>query len=166
MKTAIVNNREGLEIGQLPSTMKDASGRPLLAGIVTLLPGLNLIDSEAVNTLRKNPGFEAKFTTKIEPGMAPEHALERTGSPILELVHFDKKVDGKVVKVPVDNLDDELPLAKLTDEQCKILVEQVLVGETLRSWGKAEARPSVRLIIEKQIEKIGSAPGNPATAGR
>lgn len=167
MKTAVINNREGLVIAQLPATQEDRSGRKLLAGVVTLLPGLNLVDTDEFNTLMKNPGFASHFTNKIEPGMAPEHQLERTGSPILEQVFFDKKdKDNKITRTPVDFLDDKIPLANLTEPQCKVLVEQVLVGETLRAWGRAETRPAVRFLIEEQIGKISAGPGNPATAGR
>lgn len=167
MKTAVLNNREGLVIGQMPSTQQDRSGRPLLAGIVTLLPGLNLVDSDALKTLRENPGFEAQFSQRIEPGMAPEHVLERTGETILAIVHFEKKdKDGKITRTPVDFLDDALPLAKLDEKQCEMLIKEVLVSEILRSWGKSEARPAVRFMIETQIDKIGAGPSNPAVAGR
>ena len=168
MKTAILNNKEGLVVLQLPSTQKDRQGRDLIAGVVTLLPGLNLVDTDTMKALREgNEGVRRHFETKIEPGMAPEHQLERTGRFILEQVYFDKKdKDGKVTRVPVDSLDDALPLAKLTEEQCKQLVDEVLVGEMLQGWGRAETRPAVRFLIEKQIQKITASPGNPATAGR
>jgi hypothetical protein len=163
MKTLVINNREGLVQGQMQPLGKDARGVPMLGPCVTLLPGLNLVDSTQLSELRKNPGFEAQFNTKIPPSPAPEQSPEKVGKPILEVMLGAPTKDGK--RTPIE-VEDKLPLAKLQEETIKTLVAETLAADVLRSWEKEEVRPSIAHIIREQLEKIGANPGSPASAGR
>lgn len=169
MKTAVINNREALVQGQLQPIGKDSNGMAMLGGVVTLVPGLNLVDSEQLAALRKNPTFALNFTAKIQPSLAPEQSPEKVGRPILELVMSPAgpSKDGKAAEPKPLEVENALPLAKLSEELCKLVIGETLVEGTLRQWAREEARPAVRYEIEQQIEKITKGtPAGPAAVGR
>lgn len=160
MKTAVINNREALVQGQM-QPRKAFDGSLLIGDVLTLVPGLNLVDKEQLAELRKNPAFERNFTSKIPPSLALEQNPEKVGKPILMVMDTVGK-DGKSVQL---ELEDETPLAKLSPEVCKRLIDETLMPDTLRTWDKSETRPAIRFLIEQQLEAIGSGKktGGPAT---
>jgi hypothetical protein len=107
--TVVVNNREGLEIFQLPHRGSDKHGRVILGPTVTLLPGLNLLETEELAALREHPLFVKKLTLAIPKSKAPEQKAERVGRPYLEI--------GK-------ELPAAYPLAKLPIPEALGLVEE------------------------------------------
>jgi hypothetical protein len=146
MRTVVINYNQGLVQGQMPHVMpKQAGSTPQLGQVITLLPGLNLVDSKVLETLRKNAAFDQHFKTKIERSLAPEQNPECVGKFILEV---DKSVgkDGQV--------DDEAPLAKLPYEQCKSMIRECFATDMLEKWLKEEGRPDVRRDIANQIEMM------------
>lgn len=162
MKIAVINNREGLVQGQLQPTGKDSNGMAILGPLVTLLPGLNLVDKDKLEALRKNPTFELNFTQEIKPSPAPEQNPEKVGKPTLEVLCVEQKTKEGVLKKPIE-VEDELPLAKLDEATIKRIVSETLVADTLRLWSRQDARPAVRWEIEQQLQKIGAAPAGPAS---
>ena len=159
MAYAVINNREALCQGQMPHLGVDAQKRTQLGEVVTLFPGLNLLAVEKLEILRKNPGFNARFKTKIPPSRAPEQNAERVGQK--ELVILEEVGDGG--KVPLKGT-----LQRLPPKQCEMLIEECLDAELLRRWLKEEGRSDVRILIHNQLDAIGSgeAGGGPAVAGR
>src|SRR5690348_5746043 len=83
--TVVINNGSGMELVQLPHRGQDGHKRVILGDAVRFLPGVNLVDTEQLAILRKNPLFEAKFTNKIPRIAAPEQKQERVGRPFLTL---------------------------------------------------------------------------------
>jgi hypothetical protein len=165
MKTAVINNREGLVQGQLQPISKNLSGAPIPYRAVTFLPGVNLIPTEELDELRKNKSFELNFTTAIQPTPAPEQNPERVGKPILEVLKVKGK-DGKDVPLVVD---DNQPLAGLSMDAVKALVEETIVVGYLRKWLEEEHRPDRAHLISqriRQLENDPKAPGGPAAAIR
>lgn len=167
MKTIVINNREALIQGQMQPTGKDSNNVPILGPVVTLLPGLNLVDTGLLASLRKNPGYEQRFATVIQRSLAPEQNPEKVGKVELELMLVEHKggKDGKSEMRPLE-VEDDLPLAKLPEETCKVLVKATLTEGILRTWARQDARPAVRWEIEQQLSAIGAAPAGPAAVGR
>lgn len=163
MKTAVINNREALVQGQMPHKGNALGGSLMVGAVVTLVPGLNLVDSSDLAQLRKNPQFELNFTTKIPPSLALEQNPEKVGKPILEVVMVASK-DGKGEKAL--EVEDKFPLQKLPPEICKTVIADTLVEGTLRLWSREEIRPEVRYEIELQLGRITDAPAGPAAVGR
>ena len=147
--TVVVNNREGLEIVQMPHAGKDTAGVTMTGEVVSLLPGANFVPTEKLAVLLKNPAFAAKFKNKIPRGVAPEHNPENIGKPVLE----------KGPELPAAS-----PLLKLSDEEAATLIAEVLTADPLRGWLKEETRPQVRKALYAQIELLqgGEAKGGPA----
>lgn len=143
--TIVNNNREALVIGQMPHLGHDTSGVPQLGQSITFLPGINLIDTIVIETLRKNPSFELNFTTKIQPSKAPEQNQAKVGEFILV-------AQGEV---PVKN-----PLAKLGPEETVALIEETFSLALLEDFLANEGRDSVRATIQSQMRMIrgGDAP--------
>lgn len=162
MKTAVINNREALVQGQMQPRGKALGGSLMLGDVVTLLPGLNFVDSANLEALRKNPAFELQFATKIPPSLAPEQNPEQVGKPILAVVETKDK-DGK--RKPLE-VEDNQPLAKLSAEQCKLLISETHVESFLHQWSNEEIRPDIRFEISKRLEAIGGKAAGPASVGR
>jgi len=143
MKSIVVWNKESQHIGQLPHGAKTTAGIPQPGGIVIFLPGVNLVDSEALATLRKNPGFDQLFTLKIPPSAAPEQAPEKVGKPHMELL--------------ADGLDDNAPLAKLKPKDLEKVIGETFNENLLKEWmmGEDMAKP-VRKLIEQQLNKVNA----------
>jgi hypothetical protein len=157
MRTVVVNNRESLVMGQMPHIKVNGGVLPQLGEIITLIPGVNLVDSAKLKTLRENKAFEANFRTRIAPSPAPEQSPEKVGKLILEV---DKSI-GKDGEVP-----DETPLAKLTYVQCQAMIAETFNGDMLRQWEKEEIRSDVRREINRQLELMEFNPKGPASVGR
>ncbi len=144
MKTVVINNREGLVIGQLPHIAPAAGVRGAtsqLGPAVVFLPGANLIDSKTLAILRENKSFELNFTTRIPASAAPEQNPEKVGKLMLMV---DKSV-GKNGEV-----DDAAPLAKLSAVDCRGL------------------RPEIKRDIHLQLERLatGAVTAGPAASGQ
>lgn len=144
MKTVVINNREGMVVGQLPHKGKDMAGHQKAGGIVVLLPGTNLVDSESLAILRQNAAFELNFTTKIAASPAPEQNAERVGRPILEVV--------------CENLDDDAPLAKLKPAMLQRIVGETFNEDLLKSWLHGEPERPLRKLLESQVAKVSGKP--------
>jgi hypothetical protein len=142
--TVIINNREGLEIIQLPHRGLDNHKRMNLGEVVTLLPGLNLVPTETLKVLRQNSAFEDKFKSRIPESKAPEQRAERVGRPILEL--------GK--ELPAG--DKVCPLSALSVPEALTLVKEAN-DEQLKSFIETEERAEVRKLINKRLEEITKA---------
>ena len=150
--TVVKNNLEALQVMQLPPVGKDFNGHARLGGQVILIPGINLVPTEDLNTLLENPSIADRFTEKIALGMAPEHNREKTGHAYLE--------KGKTLPM-------KHPLGGLGEEEAKSLIKETLSDDLLRGWQREEIRPDVRGAITLQIE-ANSAGGNQnvASVGR
>lgn len=139
--TVVINNTERLEIAQLPHRGVDNHKRLLLGGVVTLLPGLNLVPTEELHVLRRNPLFEEKFTTAIPDSKAPEQRPERVGKPFLVL--------GK-------ELPAKAPLAALEVPEALSMVNEAN-EEQLAQFFAVEVRAEVRERIKIRIDEITNA---------
>lgn len=154
MQTVVINNKEALVIGQMPHSGKDKSGVPQLGGIVTLIPGVNLVDTKVLKTLRENPGFELLFKTKIESSQAPEQNPEKV---------------GKCILIASGEVEDSSPLAKLPPKACEAMIEETLSSDLLNKWLEDETRGDVRRVLFGKIKKLEGSPapsGGPAAVGR
>lgn len=160
MKTVVINNCRRLEICQLDPKGKDAMNNPIPGGIVTLVPGVNLVPSADHAASMKNPIWQNKFKTIIQRSMAPEQDPETVGKPMLEIPKWvGEKGSGEV--------DDVKPLAKLSPENCQRLIDETWNGDLLKAWSKEELRPDILRAIANQQEKIRTGDmTSPATAGR
>ncbi len=140
MKTVVLNNKDGMVIGQLPHGEKNSAGHRQPGGVVVLLPGANLVDSDQLATLRKNPGFEQYFNVTIQPSPAPEQSPERVGKKELEII--------------CEGVDDQAPIVKLKDPGMALkVIGETLTNEPLDVWLRQEQRPAIREAIEKQRSK-------------
>jgi hypothetical protein len=142
--TVVINNREGLEVAQLPHRGTDSHKRIIFGEVVTLLPGLNLVPTETLNILRKNPVFELKFKSMIPDSRAPEQRPERVGKPILEL--------GK--ELPTGS--NVCPLSALPVNEALALVKEAN-EEQLQAFKETESREEVRKLVNKRIEEFDAA---------
>lgn len=151
MLTIVINNREGMEITRMPSTMKDHRGVPLLGDTVTFIPGVNLIDSETLKTLRENKLFDAKFSTKIPRSAGPDANPEKVGEKVL---------------VVAWQANDKAPgLKDIPDKKACELISETFSTKTLDHWLSEEARPDVRVAIMNQQTALrtGQHPDHKAT---
>ncbi len=160
MKTVVINNCSRLEICQLQPKQKDPMGVAIAGGILTLLPGVNLVPSVEFQESIKNPLWSQKFKTKIEQSKAPEQDPDTVGKPMLEVAKWlGEKGSGEV--------DDKAPLAKLSPEQCQRLINETLTSDLLRSWKQEDLRPDILRAIDVQLDKIRTGDiSNAASAGR
>lgn len=145
--TVVTNNKEALIIGQMPHLGSDKAGVPQLGETITLVPGVNMVDSAKLATLRKNPSFNVMFETLIPRSPAPEQNPEKVDKPML--------VCGA-------ELPDRSPLAKLSAKACEAILADTLQVPLLRQWLDEEGRSEIRIILERQIKKLSD--GGPATA--
>lgn len=150
--TVVRNNLEALQVMQLPPVGKDSAGVVQIGGQVTLVPGINLVPTEDLETLLENHMNADRFKEVIPLGLAPEHNRERTGQPYL--------VRGKT-------LPAKYPLGALAEEEAKVLIKETLSDRLLQQWQREEIRPDVRAAITLQLEaNSGGANQNVASAGR
>lgn len=150
MRAQVINNSQGPIYAQMPARGKDTAGHIEPGSCINIIPGLNLIDTEVLATLRKNSTFENFFKTAIAPSKAPEANPASFGKPILQ-------IGGK--EVP-----DENPLSKLAEQACKAMIGEMQSTDVLQDWLKGEGRADVRRDIENrlialsdQIQKKSSA---------
>jgi hypothetical protein len=129
----------------------------MIGRVVSLVPGLNLVDSEDLAKLRENKSFDLNFKETIKDNNSPEMDRTRVGRPILEVV----KTIGKNGEV-----DDRSPLAKLDAVQCATLIGETLSEDLLKSWMGEETRHEVRGVIQKRIDALttGEEIGGGATS--
>lgn len=146
--TVVTNNKEALIIGQMPHLGADKAGVPQLGETVTFVPGINLIDSAKLATLRKNPAFEVMFNTLIPRSLAPEQNPEKVDKPML---------------VAGNELPDKSPLGKLSPKACEAIVVDTLQIPLLKQWLDEEGDNARRAVLERQIKKLSEgAPSSPA----
>lgn len=152
-RTVVINNKEALIMAQMPHGGKDTSGALMVGEVVSFIPGVNLIDTEKLATLRKNAAFEANFTTPIEASLAPEQNPEKVGRMIL--------VKGE--ELPLAS-----PLANLKPKAVEALVGETFSVELLSKWRDDSGDLTTRAVIQNQIDKLrgGSTKGGPAASGR
>lgn len=156
-KTIVVNNLEALVIGQLPHS-QTKNGDPLQIGeTVTFVPGINVVDSDKLETLRKNLMFDLHFKTEIKGSAAPEHNREKLGKKILEVMKVGK--DGKI--------SEGYLLEKLDYETCKSIISETFTSDLLTAWQTMEGRSEVRALLANQSQKLATGQDvTAATAGR
>lgn len=152
MQIQIINNQQGLDLIHVPPKYqrpergaKETTIAPPLGPLVRLVPGMNLVDSDVVKELRKNPGFDAKFSTVIEASPAPEQNPECV---------------GKFMLVQGIEVDEKAPLAKLTLAAAKAMIGETFVASMLQDWIAEETRPIVRRALDSQIKQL-STPSAP-----
>lgn len=114
MRTQVVNNCQGPHYIQCPNAGK------FPGPLVILQPGLNLIDSKQLAELRKNPGVERLFNTKIPVSKAVEADPRTFGKPMLE-------TRGK-------ELEDKAPLASLPLKEAIAIIELTEDTDLLNEW--------------------------------
>lgn len=164
-QTAVINNREALETVQMQPIGKDSNGMAILGPLVVLVPGLNFVDSDKLSKLINNSAFASKFNTKIAPSPAPEQNPEKVGKTILELMTVAAKdKDGKVVDKPIE-VEDKMPLAKLSGDVCRRVIAETMVASVLRQWLTEESRGDVRSDIQKRLDYITGAAAGPGYSG-
>lgn len=138
-QSILLNNQARLELVQRPGT----------PDMLTIMPGLNLLDTALLKELRSNPAFEAKFKAKIKPSNAEEARYLRVGEPFLE--------EGPVVPAVA-------PLSKLPDAEVRELVgricDEVLLDQLLSTEGRSE----IRAVMEtrRRFLQTGQETGAPA----
>lgn len=167
MQTVVVNNRSCIIIGQLPhhrevvkdpATGKDKPGKVSLNGdAITFFPGVNLVDTKVLKTLRENPGFELNFVAVIRPSKAPEAQSELVRAGRTFLVDLKKE------------LPDERPWSKVDARELEevIIPEMEMISgapgarprsDTLEGFLSEEGRDSVRAAIRARIEAVRPQP--------
>ena len=142
----------------------------MLGDAVTFIPGLNLINTEILAALRKNEMFERNnFMVRIPASPAPEQNPEKVGKTPLEVMRVPapakdgKPVEGKFMDLEVE---DTAPLAKLSPEVAKLVIDETLSAELLRQWTAEEVRPGVRFEAQRKLELLTAKPAGPASVGR
>lgn len=134
----VINNEERLHTIHVPG--KD--GKPSET-LLCLLPGVNMIDRLTLESCRKNPMFDAKFSSKIERHVAREAVSERVGEMIL--------IQSKYVP-------EKIPLTPLTGEEALAIVADTTTEELLEIFLSGESRPEIRAAIDdrKRLLRTGS----------
>lgn len=156
MQTVVINNKEGMIVGQLPHTLPKEKGEkgsnlPTIGEQVVFMPGANLVNSEVLKVLRANKTFELNFSSMIPPSEAPEQNPEKVGRPIL---------------VVVREVEDKSPLEKIKSaKECESIIKEMFLTDVLQRWLDEEGRSEVRAIIEVQLRAIrtGESGNTPAT---
>lgn len=141
MQTIVINNKEALVIGQLPSEMKDSRGVPLRGEIMVFIPGVNLVDTAKLKALRANKLFDAHFSTKIPRSAAPEQNPEKVGHPIL-----------KVAK----ELNEKMSFKDIPAQDAIALIEETFTTAILDRWLADEGRNDVRAAIMSQKDFLAT----------
>lgn len=140
-KTIVINRREAMIIGQLPHTGTDMAGRIILGPVVTFLPGVNVVDTAKLKTLRENKAFDARFSTKIVKTEGPDQP-QHIGS--FELVA------GAEVQ------NEAGALKKMEPKEAAAVIEETFDARLLDKWLKDEGRDSVRAAIHEQKQLIST----------
>jgi hypothetical protein len=140
-KVLVINNEERLNTMHVPSKQVIA-GEP--GDLLVLMPGVNIVDAEAIKACRANPKFDLFFKTKIPRHVAKEAVSERVGQPIL--------VEGP--RVPA-----HAPLSVLTDEEAEMYVEEASTVELLNVFRIGEGRQTVRAKIDDRIRHLETGGG-------
>lgn len=177
MQTIVVNNREALVVGQMPHLGKDVSNIPQIGKTVTLIPGVNLVPSADLAVLRKNPGFDQLFKTKIARSPAPEQNPEKVGDFILETrkvrcaCSAEKDAPSKSCAAckgtgSLDEVPDTLPFAAVHPGDAAELVQETFSVDLLAHWREKEGRDGVRAAIHAQIAKMNTGAAPIGAAGR
>lgn len=139
MQTIVINNKEALIIGQLPSQTKDNRGVAIPGNVVVFSPGVNLVDTEKLKELRKNKLFDEHFKTKIPRSAAPEQNPEKVGQVIL-----------KVAK----ELNEKISFKDIPVQEAIEIVEETFLAAVLDGWLKEDSRNDVRTAIMNQKELL------------
>jgi hypothetical protein len=147
MRTPVTNNCERL----IQIQVSTGINTKVPAALLTLLPGVNLVESKLWEQAKENSVARKLLVTEIERSPAPEAQLERVGQPML--------VEGQP-------LPDDLPLKGLKLAAAQAIISETLTKSLLASWLDDESRPDVRRALEKQIAKIeGPKDAKPSSSG-
>lgn len=130
----VINNEERVHTIHVPGPDGKATEE-----LLVLLPGVNLVKAELLKACRGNKQFADKFTTKIPRHVALEARSEREGKPIL--------VQGKAVP-------ERVPLAVLTDDEARELIEEATTTEVLLQFRDGESRGELRALIDDRIRLL------------
>lgn len=108
--------------------------------LLTLIPGMNLVDRELLTVLRdQDTVFASMFSTRIPRGRAAEHNPERQGQFML--------VEGIEV-------DARAPLSKLDSRQALEMVGETLSEDMLERWLTQDPRAEVRELISERLKEL------------
>lgn len=130
----VTNNQERLETIHVPADCPSGGGE-----LMSLVPGVNLVNSDALKWCRKNKQFDGKFTTNIPRHVADEARSAREGQPLL--------VQGK--EVPAKS-----PLAKLSSQEAIDIVKDTNTEELLVQLKTDEHREDVRSAILNRVDLL------------
>lgn len=148
----VVNNQERIELIGIPGNDTAFLGTEVTSDRNRgLLPGLNLVDGKALADCRKNPLFDAKFTSNIPRSVAREAQSENVGLPLL--------VQGKEVPAVA-------PFSKLSDGEARELATKICSEELAQVLlNSGEGRSEVRAVLQQRLEflKTGSQPAESAS---
>lgn len=142
-QSILLNNQARLEMVTRPGTTE----------MMTIMPGLNLVDTNELKALLENPAFALKFTAKIKPSNAEEARYLRVGEPMLE--------QGPVVPVAA-------PLSKIPEAEARELVGRVCDEVLAERLLAIESRPEIRTVLSNRLHflktgtEIGAAAGDAA----
>lgn len=149
-KIAILNNASRVIIGQLPHSFLPP--RPSLGeehprfaetgGIVSLVPGANLVDADAWTELMKNALWQQWLKMRIPKIAADEGRTERVGRPVLEIMSIGK--NGVI----------DSDLRKLSPREASVIVPEILDERLLTHWLSVDGRSEVRDLLEAQYRAI------------
>lgn len=140
MRAQVLNNCQGPHYLQHNSQ----DGGKTLGSLVVLHPGMNLIDTKELATLRKNPGVEMLFTTKIKPTKAPEANVAKFHLPMLQVV-------GKELK---DGLN---PFDGLSLDESKAIISATENTDALDEWLRPQKSGSeLAKAISERLKEITS----------
>lgn len=165
MRNVVINNRESLVQVQPQPTIYNKQGAPVPGEAITLLPGVNFVETELLKKLRENPLFDAHFKNKIPRSKAPEQNPEKVGLATLELVEVPEGKEGKKVPLLVGDVN---PIAGIKDiTVVQAILEETLVEGVLAEWAEQDSRSDVKQAIHRRIKELREDPeGGPAAAGR
>lgn len=120
--------------------------------LITLGPGVNLIEEALWKEALENPNVASLLTTLVPPGPANNPIPpERVGQPII---------------VAVKVVDDVRPLAALSPLGAVDMVRETLDKPMLMVWLNDEKRAPVREAIEMQLKLIEAPPPDGTPRGK
>lgn len=144
MLIQILNNCQGPHYIQLPHS----NGGKVIGEIVTLQPGLNLVEAKKFAEMKKNKGVERLLKTKIAPSVAAEADRRTFGKPMLEVL--SKELDEAK---PFHTADGK----EMAHEEACSIIALTQDTDVLDSWRQA-LKPSNQLVkvINERIKEVTS----------
>lgn len=133
----VQNNCERMIQMRLPGKQTKAGVLP--GKLLTLVPGVNLVDADMWTEVQKNRLNQKLLTSKIKPSRAPEQNPERVGQFML---------------VAQEPISAQAPLSAMNDQKALGLVEEIIDTTLLRKLKGQESRPKILKAIDARIEAI------------